>query len=148
MGKAVDVLHHQIRLASGSRAGIEDLGDRRVVHDGQRLPLGFESLHGCSIVHSGPDQLQRDLAPDRFDLLGQPDLSHAADAEFLQQTVRPDDLRLGFDFWGLDSPRSLRQSVGVVVGGEQRFDFLAQFAVLRTRLVEIGSTFGGRPLQR
>ena len=38
----------------------------------------------------GLDDLDRDPAPDRFELLGQPDLAHPALADDLEKPVRPD----------------------------------------------------------
>ena len=39
---ALHKLHHEVRRTVLGRAGIEQLGDIRVVHDRDRLPLGFE----------------------------------------------------------------------------------------------------------
>ena len=39
---ALHQLHDEERAARLGRAGVEDLGDVRVVHQCQRLPLGFE----------------------------------------------------------------------------------------------------------
>jgi hypothetical protein len=55
-GQAGHILHHKVRLAVWSRAGIEDLGDRGMVHDGQRLPLGLEALQHPLVVHSDLDE--------------------------------------------------------------------------------------------
>ena len=40
---ALDEFHDEVRPAVVGRAGVEDLGDVRVVHQGQRLPLGLEA---------------------------------------------------------------------------------------------------------
>ena len=52
-----------------------------MIHDGQRLALGLESLHDRLVVHPGLDQLERDLPSHRRGLFGQPDLSHSAFAK-------------------------------------------------------------------
>ena len=39
---AVDQFHDEVRPAGFGRAGVEDLGDVRVVHQGQGLPLRLE----------------------------------------------------------------------------------------------------------
>ena len=39
---ALDQLHDEVRPAVGGRPGVEHLGDVRVVHQGQGLPLGLE----------------------------------------------------------------------------------------------------------
>jgi hypothetical protein len=43
-------------------------------------------------VHTGLDDLQRDLAFDRLGLFGQPHFSHAALAKLTNQAVRSDGL--------------------------------------------------------
>jgi len=61
----LDVLHHEVRPAVRRRARVEDLGDRRVVHQRQRLPLGLEAGHDLFRVHPLLDHLERDLAAHR-----------------------------------------------------------------------------------
>ena len=39
---ALDQFHDEVRPARVGRAGVEHLGDVRVVHQGQGLPLGLE----------------------------------------------------------------------------------------------------------
>ena len=58
------VLHHEVRATLRRRPGVEHLGDRRVVHQGQRLALGLETRHDLRGVHAGLDDLDRDLAVD------------------------------------------------------------------------------------
>jgi hypothetical protein len=72
------VFHHEIRLPLRIGPGVEHLGDGGMVHDRQRLALGLEALHNGFVVHTGFDQLQSDLTPHGRDLIGQPDLPHAA----------------------------------------------------------------------
>ena len=72
-------------------AGVEDLGDVGVVHQGQGLPLGLEAGEHLLRVHARLDDLQRHQALDRLGLLGHPDRAHAAFADLLQQLVRADD---------------------------------------------------------
>ena len=67
------------------------LGDVRVVHQRQRLPLGLEAGDDLRGVHAGLDDLQRHLAADRLGLLGHVDDAHAAFADLLQQLVGADD---------------------------------------------------------
>jgi hypothetical protein len=68
----------------------ENLGNVRVIHQGQRLPLRLEAGDDLSGVHAGLDDLQGHLAPDRLLLLGKEDNPEAALADPLQQLVRPD----------------------------------------------------------
>ncbi len=79
------VLHHEIRLALQRGSGVQDLGDGRMIHDRQRLPLGFEALHHGLVVHSGLDQFHGNLAAHRGGLLRQPDLPHAAFSQLADQ---------------------------------------------------------------
>jgi hypothetical protein len=79
-GKTIHVLHHEVGLTRWRRAGVEDLRDRRMIHDGEGLPLSLKSLHDRGIAHSGFDQLQRDPATHWLRLLRQPHLSHSPDA--------------------------------------------------------------------
>ena len=86
------VLHHEVRLALWRRPGVKHLGDGRMIHDRQRLPLRLEALHDRLVVHPGLDQLQRDLPPHRGSLFGQPDLAHAAFTKLADElkTLRKD----------------------------------------------------------
>ena len=71
--------------------GIEHLGDVRMVHQRQRLPLGLEAGDHLPRVHARLDDLERDRPLDRLGLLGHEDDAHAAFADLLQQLVRADD---------------------------------------------------------
>ena len=59
----------------------------RMVHEGQGLPFGFEARDDLAGIHAGLDDLQRDLAPDRFGLLGHEDRPHATFADLWQQLI-------------------------------------------------------------
>ena len=73
------------------RAGVEHLGDVRMVHQRQGLPLGLEAGDHLPGVHARLDDLQRHLAADRLLLLGHEDDAHAAFADLLQQLVGADE---------------------------------------------------------
>ena len=88
---AVHQLHHEVRPARFRRAGVQHLGDVRMVHQRQRLPLGLETGDDLPRVHARLDHLQRDLAADRVLLLGHVDDAEAALADPLQQLVPADD---------------------------------------------------------
>ncbi len=85
---------HQVHDEEGSSgvggAGIEHLGDVGMVHEGQGLALGLEAGDDLAGVHAGLDDLECDLAADRFLLLGHVDGAHAPFADLLEQLVRPD----------------------------------------------------------
>jgi len=80
---AADVFHHEKRSAFACHAAVIDLGDIRVIHHRQRLPLGFESREDLAAVHARLDELDRHAAADRFGLLGDPNGAHAPFADLL-----------------------------------------------------------------
>src|SRR5579863_4406636 len=113
-GQAGNVLHDEVGLAFGSGVGVEDLGDGRVIHDGQRLPLEVETLESGGIVTASLNQLERDTAHDGSGLFGEPDLSHTTFAEFAEETIASDGTEAG----GCDgaSGRGVEGYVGSVRG--------------------------------
>src|SRR4051794_38677767 len=87
---AGDVLHHEVRPTLLRRAGIEDSRDGGVIHQGERLALGFKTRDDFARVHTGFDQLERDAAAHRLFLLSQPDFAHPAFTYDLEQPISPD----------------------------------------------------------
>jgi hypothetical protein len=83
------VLHDEVRLTLGGDAGIEHLGDGRVIHDRERLAFCLKALHDCRVVHSRLDQLQGHGPPHRRYLLREPHLPHTSLAEGFDQFIRP-----------------------------------------------------------
>ena len=63
----------------------------RMVHQGQRLPLGLKTGYDRSRVHPRLDYLQRHLPADRTGLLRQKHDSKAPFSDLLDQGVGPDD---------------------------------------------------------
>ena len=59
---AAHQFHHEVGPAGVGRAGIENLGDVRMVHQRQRLPLGLEPGDHLLGVHAELDDLERDAA--------------------------------------------------------------------------------------
>ena len=55
-----------------------------MVHDGQRLPLGFESGNYLPCVHARLEDFQCDFSPYRFGLFGQKDDAKAAFANLFK----------------------------------------------------------------
>ena len=88
---AADQLHHEVGAAGFGRAGIEHLGNIRMVHHRQGLPLGLEPGDHLLGVHARLDDLQRDAAADRLGLLGDIDDAHSPFADLLQQLVAADE---------------------------------------------------------
>ena len=87
----LDQLHHEERPSGLGRPGVEHLGDVRVFHQGQRLPLRLEAAEDGFRVHSRLDEFERDLSLDRLRLLGEIDAAHAPLADFLADFVAADD---------------------------------------------------------
>src|SRR5205823_3980564 len=83
-GQAIDVLHGEVRLSSRGRTGVKDLGDSRMIHEGQRLTLRLEALHHGGVVEACPDEFESNTTPHRRSLLGQPNLSHTAYPKFFE----------------------------------------------------------------
>ena len=94
MRDALDQLHDEERAAVGGRAGVEDPGDVGVLHQGQGLPLRLEAGQDVPRVHPPLDQLQRHLAADRPELLGEVDGAHAPLADLLADLVAIGDDRI------------------------------------------------------
>ena len=89
-GLPLDVFHGEIGEAPRRLAGVEDLGDGRVVHQGERLTLRPEAGHDLFGVKPRLDELERDLAADRLGLLGEPDLPHPSLAYLLEEAISVD----------------------------------------------------------
>jgi len=74
-------------------AGVEDLCNRGMRHERQRLALGFESRDDLRGIHARFDDFQRDLAMDGTGLFGEPDFAHAAFSHSLEKAVRANRFR-------------------------------------------------------
>ena len=78
---ALDELHHEVRLAVGGRAAVQQPRDVRMIQRGQRLALGLEPAHDAVGIRPRPDHLQRRLPPERgIGALGAIHHAHAARA--------------------------------------------------------------------
>ncbi len=97
-------VHHEERPARLSGTRIQHLGDIRMVHQGQRLPLGLEASDDLSRIHPQLDDLEGDAAFDRFALLGHIHHAKAAFTDLFQQLVAANQCaRLFLDRqWGLE----------------------------------------------
>ena len=73
-GNAGDVLHDEVRLAVGSGAGVEDLGDSGMIHARERLAFRFEALQENVVGHIGANELQRYETAQGSGLLRKPHL--------------------------------------------------------------------------
>lgn len=117
-GNAGDVLHNEVRLAVGSAAGVEDLGDSGMIHARERLAFRFEALQENVVGHTGANELPRYETAQGSGLLRKPHLPMPTFAELLNKSIRTD--RSGFGCGtivrGTDSRRCYRRT-GSVAGG-------------------------------
>jgi hypothetical protein len=93
---AAHQFHYEVGAARLGGAGIEHLGDVRVIHHRQCLALRFKACDHRFGVHAQLDNLQGDFAPDWLFLLGQPNCSEPAFAQVLKQLVAAKDLPFRF----------------------------------------------------
>src|SRR5438552_15965230 len=89
------------RLRSGDLRDscIINLRNVRMIHEGQRLALRFETGDGLPGVHTQLDDLERDTAADRLRLLGHVHDPTAALANLLKQLVAANTAASLFGEW-------------------------------------------------
>ena len=102
MRDAAHQFHDEVGPPRVGGAGVEDLGDVRMIHHRQRLPLGLEAGDDLLGVHAQLDDLERDAAADRFLLLGHVNDAAAAFADLLEQLTGP--IRSPGFRWGVAIP--------------------------------------------
>ena len=154
---AAHQFHDEVGPARFRRAGVQHLGDVRMVHQRQRLPLGLEPGDDALGVHAQLDDLERDAAADRFLLLGHINHAAAAFADLLEQFVAANPVA---GFFGQRNGSSgcppqrgsggdFQESARLLGGIEQRFDAPAQRASsVAAGLIEIGRAVCRRQLPR
>ena len=139
--------------------GVEHLGNIRVLHHGQCLPLLFKTGDDLLGVHPHLDDLQRHAPPHRRLLVRHPHGAEPAFADLLAQLVRPDPVALlfradgnaGGGAGGSDESFALGVAKkGVGPGGidKQAPDFEVQLGVITAGFIEEGVAFGLRQLER
>ena len=89
---AVDQFHHEVRPPAVGRSRVEHLGDVRVIHERQRLTLGFEPAKTWVESMPGLMTLSATRRLHRLGLLGDEDRAHAPFAEHLQQPITGDSV--------------------------------------------------------
>ena len=82
------VLHHEVRPFVRHHSRIEYRRDVWMVQNGQRLPLGLESRQHLTRGTTWLDHLQCDGAAEWMVLFRQPDRTHPALADQLDQSIR------------------------------------------------------------
>ena len=82
------VLHHDVREPRLGGARVVDVRDVGMIHHRERLLLGSEARDNLARVAARAQNLDRNLAPNGFVLLGEVDGSHAALAKNAHDPVR------------------------------------------------------------
>ena len=131
-----DVLHHEVRRSLGSGAGVEHFSDGGVVHQGQSLAFGLEAGDHFAAVQTGFDQFERDAPAHGLLLLGQPDLAHAALADFLQQVIAANNGRGSLT--GVQAPHAVLVDAGCDIRAEALFSRREPHARLESRRLQPG----------
>ncbi len=157
---AAHQLHHEIRPAHFGGSAVEDTRDVRMIHQRQRLSLGFEAGNDASGVHTQLDDFQGDGPVDWFLLLGHVHDSATAFADFLEQFVTPDLVARFFGHrdracgtcQGLGDSSGrwvLKKLAGLFVCGEERLHLGTKRRVAHAFTIQQRGAVGGiRQLQR
>src|SRR5262245_25209607 len=90
-GNAANQFHYKVRTAGYSCTAVKDMGDVRMIHEGQRLSLHFKAVNHLARVHARFEDLESYLAPDRLRLLGHEDDTETAFADLFQKFEWTDD---------------------------------------------------------
>ena len=128
------------------------LGDVRMIHHRQRLPLGLEASDDLARIHAGLDDLERHAALDRVLLVGDVNQAHAAFTDPFQQLVRADHRARAVSRPGRvpagsrvrvhSHGRPFQKAAGLEMVGDQPLD-----PVLELRVAAAGSLDEGLPLR-
>ena len=143
---ALNQLHDEVGPAGGGLSAVEDAGNVGMLHQCQRLPLGFEAGDHLPRIHAGLDDLDGDAPPNRRLLLGQVDDAEAALAKRFQQPIRAKDRSRSFSDRRLGEQadrRLFQKGTGSEVIVDQFFQFTAQSGIGAARLIEKGGPFLG-----
>ena len=144
-GQATDQLHDEVGAARTGHPAVVDLGDVRVVHHRQGLPLGLEPGDDLLRVHPRLDDLQGHLAAHGLTLFGHVDDAHAPLADLLHQLVGADDgARLLREARRFDCERRrlrgrLEEAVRPGIEGEEPLDVATKLEIA-AGLVQEGQT--------
>ena len=87
---AADQLHYKVGSSVLGSAGVEDLGDVRMVHHRQRLAFRSEAGNDLARVHTWLDNLEGNAAADRLLLFGYINNPTSAFTDLLAQFVMTD----------------------------------------------------------
>ena len=133
-----NIFHDEVGTTRLGGPRLEHTGNTRVVHQGERLPLGFEALDHLLGIHPGLDDLERDLSLDGLGLLREVDDAEAPLTERVDQGVLRD---------GIPHLRISRRLAGEMLGGgtgvgSQHRLHLDPLGTREPRLVEVRGTLG------
>ncbi|HXJ57269.1 MAG TPA: hypothetical protein VNU68_11445 [Verrucomicrobiae bacterium] len=129
--------HDEIRPATFGRTSIEYVSDVRVIHQSQRLSLGFEARDHAFGVHARLDHLECDASADRLLLFRHENNPASSFSDLLQQFVPVDAVTRLFARSDFRSPfadptsgRFFQELPRAIVGSEQRLDSSAQLLIV------------------
>ncbi len=154
---AANQFHDEVRPAGFSGPGIQNFRDVWMIHQRQRLTLGFEAGDDLLGVHAQLDHLERHAAVNRLFLFGHVNHTATALADLLKQFVSSD---LVAGFFGEGNGHHLcshevetrgwrfQEIPGLFVRLDQFLDALTENRVAGTGLVEIGGALRFAECQR
>ncbi len=147
-GLALDVFENEIGLARRGQPRIDQFGDLRMSEFAENRSLALESLGACLLEQRKMDELDGHPALEpAVAALGQPDRSHAAPADQVQDPIVGDQLafaRPGQRWLFLSCDRAgghlrgrrFKKISGSPVRSQQRFHFIEQRGISSTGLKE------------
>ena len=89
--QAFDEFHDEVGTPAVGQSAVQDMGDIRMIHQGQGLPFRLKPCHHRVTIHPRLDHLQSHFPDDRRLLLGHEHHAEAAFADLLEQLVAADD---------------------------------------------------------
>lgn len=151
-GASLDVLHREVGVALLARAGVVDLGDAGVVHDGEGLALGLEAVDDLARGHARLDDLERDVALEGDGLRGEVDGAEPALAEDPLDGVAADAGAGALGPGGAAGASGVGGGLGhescrTIVGVEQSEREVAQADVVARGERDVSLALGGGTLQ-
>src|SRR6266853_4531456 len=140
-----DEFHDEVWATGFGRPCIENLGDVGVIHQRQRLPLGFKPGDHALGVHSQLDDFQRDPPSDRFLLFRHVNHSASALTYLLEQLVMANAVtrlfchrkHLSSSFWWPLRSWSAKEIACLFVSLYQGFHSASELAVSFASLAQI-----------
>jgi hypothetical protein len=146
----LDQLHHEVGPSAVGRTCIVDLGDVRMVHQGQGLPFHLEPGDHLAGIHPRLDDLESHSAADGPILRGQEHRAEAPLADLLEQPVGTDPgtrpFGSGIGFARGIVPGAAQKPACPAVGAEQVLQLRTQRRIAGGGMFQVGLELLGRPL--